>query len=97
MTYLVETLADAYAVFEQRVASERRGQKKLSKQERVRIHVLDYAPRTFSVDMLRHALPGISDQTIRLVLAAMRQEGLIQSDDKGRSATWTRLTSRPRA
>lgn len=93
VTYLVETLADAYAAFGQRVASERRGQKRLTKQERVRIHVLDYAPRTFTVDMLRHALPGISDQTIRLVLAAMRQEGLIVSDDTGRGATWTRVTS----
>ncbi len=97
VTYLIETLADAYAAFERRVASERHGQKKLTKQERVRIHVLDYAPRTFSVDVLRHALPGISDKTIRLVLAAMRHEGLIVSDEKGRGATWTRLTARVRA
>jgi Fic family protein len=93
VSYLVETLADAYGAFEQRVAGEQRGQKKMTKQERVRVHVLGYAPTQFSIEMLRQALPGISDQTIRLVLAAMRIEGLIDSDENGRNATWTRLVS----
>jgi Fic family protein len=91
VSYLIETVADAYAAFEQRVAGEQRGQRKMTKQERVRVHVLGYAPTRFSVEMLRQALPGISDQTIRLVLATMRHEGLIDSDDNGRNATWTRL------
>lgn len=94
VNYLVETIADAYAAFEQRIAAEQRGQRKMTKQERVRVHILDYAPATFSVEMLRHALPGISDQTIRLVLAAMRHEGLVDSDDNGRNATWARLVPR---
>jgi len=42
------------------------------------------------IDALRRSLPGISDQTIRLVLAAMRHEGLIDSDDGGRNALRTR-------
>jgi Fic family protein len=91
VSYLVETLADGYGAFEQRVAGEQRGPKKMNKQERVRVHVLGYAPAKFSIEMLRQALPGISDQTIRLVLAAMRTAGLIDSDDNGRNATWTRL------
>lgn len=91
VTYLAEILADAYDAFEQRVAAEQRGQRKMTKQGRVRVHVLEYAPRTFTIDALRRALPGISDQTIRLVLAAMRREGLIDSDDNGRNAIWTRL------
>jgi len=43
------------------------------------------------IDALRRSLPGISDQTIRLVLAAMRHEGLIGSNGSGRNAVWTRL------
>jgi Fic family protein len=91
VTYLAEILADSYDAFEQRAAAEQRGQRKLNKHERVRVHVLEYAPRTFTIDALRRALPGISDQTIRLVLATLRREGLIDSDDNGRNAVWTRL------
>jgi Fic family protein len=90
-SYLVETLADAYASFEQRVAAERQGQQRMTKQERVRLHVRDYAAANFTIETLRQALPGISDQTIRLVLAAMRKEGLVTSDDNGRNATWSRV------
>jgi Fic family protein len=91
VTYLAQILADSYDAFEQRVAAEQRGQRRMTKQGRVRVHVLEYAPRTFTIDALRRALPGISDQTIRLVLATMRREGLIDSDDNGRNAIWTRL------
>lgn len=89
--YLAEILADSYDAFEQRVAAEQRGQRKMTKQERVRVHVLEHAPPKFRIEVLRRALPGISDQTIRLVLGAMRHEGLVDSDDNGRNAEWTRL------
>jgi Fic family protein len=90
IAYLVQTLADAYAAFEDRVAAERAGPHRLTKQERVRIHVLEHAPPAFTIAQLRTALPGISDQTIRLVLAELRAAGAVAPDGSGRSATWTR-------
>ena len=36
------------------------------------------------------ALPGVSDQTIRLALDALKQENLISPDGVGRSAMWRR-------
>jgi Fic family protein len=91
VTYLAEILAESYDTFGQRVADEQRSHLKITKQDRVRVHVLQYAPRTFTIDLLRKSLPGISDQTIRLVLRDMRREGLLDSDDNGRNAAWTRL------
>jgi len=91
VTYLAEILAGSYDTFEQRIAAEQRSHRKLTKQERVRVHVLEYAPSTFTIDALRRSLPGISDQTIRLVLAAMRREGTIDSDEGGRNAVWKRV------
>ena len=90
VTYLAEILSDSYAAFELRVAAEQHSQRKMTKQDRVRVHVLEYAPPTFTIDGLRRALPGISDQTVRIVLAAMRHECLIESDGGGRNASWTR-------
>jgi Fic family protein len=90
-TYLTEVLADSYGAFERRVAAEQRRHRKMTKQLRVRLHVLEHAPPTFTIGALRRALPGISDQTIRLVLAELRHEGVIDSDDSGRNAIWMRL------
>ena len=89
--YLVATLADAYDTFEQRL-SARRGLATMSKQERVRVYVLEHASGEFRVRELRRALPGVSDQTIRLVLGQLRDEGLIEVDGKGPQASWRRLT-----
>jgi hypothetical protein len=38
-------------------------------------------------------MPGASDQTIRLVLEQLRDEGKVQADGTGRSPTWIRITS----
>jgi hypothetical protein len=40
---------------------------------------------------IRAALPGVSDQTIRLVLNRLRDEGLMVPDGVGRAAAWIRL------
>lgn len=90
-TYLVTTLADAYADFESRV-SARRNLTGLSKQERVREHVLNHAPRVFRMRDIRAALPGVSDPTIRLVLRQLRQERAIAPIDEtgGPDAAWRR-------
>jgi hypothetical protein len=53
-------------------------------------HVLRHASATFRLADLRTAVPGVSDQTIRLVLEQLRGEGKVRADGTGRSATWTR-------
>lgn len=91
VTYLARILTESYETFERRVAAEQRGGRKQTKQERVRIHILEYAPDRFTLDMLRRALPGISDQTIRLVLTALRTEELIATDEpSGPNTQWVR-------
>lgn len=89
--YLVDTLAAAYAAFEERV-DEARGGEGLTKQERVRHHVRLMAPgRTFRIAEIRTALPGIADQTLRLALHSLRDAGEIAAVGTGRSASWRRL------
>jgi Fic family protein len=89
ITYLATILASAYDDFEQRLAgaSSHAG----SKQARVREHILRHAPETFRRRDIERALPGISDATIRLVLAEMRDEGSISPEGTGRGARWRRL------
>lgn len=90
LDYFTDLLAEAYRIFASRAAAERsRG----SKQDRVRDYILSHAPAIFRVADVRAALPGVSDQTIRLVLAGLRDEGLITPSGSGRSAVW-RVTQR---
>lgn len=87
LEYFVETLARTYQTFANRAASAR---SEGSKQDRVRDYVLRHAPQVFRVADVRAALPGISDQTIRLVLDRLRVEGRVMPDGVGRSARWHR-------
>jgi Fic family protein len=86
--YFTDVIADAYGVFADRAAAARTPG---TKQQRVREHILRYAPATFRLADIRTAVPGVSDQTIRLVLEQLRNEGKVQADGTGRSATWTRF------
>jgi Fic family protein len=88
LRYFTGVIAGAYAVFADRAAA---AQTAGTKQQRVREHVLRHAPATFRLADIRTALPGISDQTIRLVLEHLRGEDKVRADGTGRSATWTRL------
>jgi Fic family protein len=88
--YFTSLLADSYAVFADRAAAARTPG---SKQHRVREHILRYAPATFRLADIRTAMPGVSDQTIRLVLDQLKGEGKVKADGTGRSATWTRTTN----
>lgn len=90
LTYFVTLVADAYDEFEARAATPHAG---ATKQERVREVVLHQLPSVFRLADIRAALPGVSDQTIRLVLEAMKREHLIESEGTGRGATWGRLPS----
>lgn len=89
LRYFVAVLHDSYAEFSSITAANRSTG---TKQDRVRDWVLNHAATTFRLDDIRTALPGISDQSIRLALDALRQVGRVRSDGSGRSATWTRLT-----
>jgi len=88
LSYFASVIAGAYAVFADRAAAARVPG---TKQQRVHEHVLRHAPATFRLADIRTALPGVSDQTIRLVLEQLRREGKVRADGTGRSATWTRL------
>jgi Fic family protein len=93
LTYFVRIVARAYERFTQRAASWRTSG---SKQDRVREYVLYHAAPIFRIADLRAALPGISDQTIRLALDTLKREGAVSSEGTGRSATWRRTTQAQR-
>ena len=88
--YFTGVIASAYAVFADRAAA---AQTPGTKQQRVREHILRRAPARFRLADIRTAMPGVSDQTIRLVLEQLRKEGKVRADGTGRSATWTRTTT----
>ncbi|MNY44988.1 hypothetical protein D3C86_1800600 [compost metagenome] len=74
--------------FEERVGTVERGRG--SKGDRVRAEVL---ARTlpFSISEVEEACPSVSRDMVRLVLRAMKAEGLIESTGKGRGAKWIHL------
>jgi hypothetical protein len=83
-------IADAYTVFANRaIAAQGAG----TKQHRVREHIVCHAATTFRLADLRTAVPGVSDQTFRLVLEQLKKEGRVRADGTGRSATWTRTST----
>ncbi|WP_199234573.1 Fic family protein [Kribbella sp. VKM Ac-2568] len=88
LSYFVATLASAYDTFARRAAADRSGS---TKQERVRTHVLKHAAPVFKLADIREALPGISDQTIRLVLDQLKADKLVMPDGTGRAARWRRI------
>src|SRR6266567_1271946 len=90
--YFTRVIAGAYAVFADRAAA---AQSPGTKQQRVREHILRRAPVTFRLADIRVAVPGVSDQTIRLVLERLRNEGRVRANGTGRSATWTRTNTAP--
>lgn len=63
-----------------------------NKQDRVRDYVLNHAPELFRISDIRAALPGISDQTIRLALEHLKAAGRVEAEAVGRGATWVRLS-----
>jgi hypothetical protein len=88
-TYLAETIASAYDAFEERVAAA--GAQTGAKQDRVRDYVLHHGPPEFRRRDVERALPGVSEATVRLVLAELRAAGKIASEGSGRGARWRRL------
>ncbi len=87
LRYFVGVVAESYQEFTTLTESARSGG---SKQDRVRDYVLNHAPATFQITDIRAALPGVSDQTIRLALTQLKASGQVEADSVGRGATWTR-------
>ncbi|MEJ7781464.1 MAG: hypothetical protein WKF99_02765 [Solirubrobacteraceae bacterium] len=87
--YLLRILEDAYGDFERLVAAGRQliG---ATKAEQARIYIVEQAPRTFRLAQIAHALPDISQATIRNALETLKTEGLVEVG-RGRSAVWRRL------
>jgi hypothetical protein len=90
LSYFVEQLAQAYARFEQRTAASRSTG---TKQDRVRGYVLNEAAAIFRISDVRLALPGVSDQTIRLALEILKRDGLLVAEGTGRGATWRKIAA----
>ena len=57
----------------------------------MRTHVLRHAAPIFRLADIRTALPGISDQTIRLVLEELKNEQKVSPEGTGRGAVWRRI------
>lgn len=85
LDYFWGALLRAYQEFEDRVGTieRRRG----SKGDRVRAEIMKRR-LPFSISEIEAACPGVSRDMVRLVLRAMKAEGLIESTGKGRGAKW---------
>jgi Fic family protein len=90
--YFTSVIADAYTVFADRAAAAKTPG---TKQQRIREHILRHAPVTFRLADVRTAVPGVSNQTIHLVLEQLKNEGKVRADGTGRAATWTRMNTAP--
>lgn len=86
--YLLGILTAAYKELEDRVgAVTGRG----SKRELVLGFLRSSARDRFTFDEIRRAAPGVSDAYIRKLLADLRKQGVVESEGRGRYATWRRL------
>lgn len=86
--FLLGRVGEAYGRFEERIAAGTSGG---TKQDRVRDYVLLHAPATFTIAEIRRAVPGVSDNTIRIVLGELKEQASITNDGSGRGAAWRRI------
>jgi len=87
LNYFWGMLLRAYSEFEERVGQVR--SKKISKSEQVRLAV-DRRVMPFAISEIEKELPHISHDMVRNVIRELRDEGVISSTGKGRSAKWVR-------
>ncbi len=92
LNYFWGALLRAYKEFEERVGTIERGRG--AKGDRVRVEILK-RNLPFSISEIEEACPGVSRDMVRLVLRAMKKEGLITPTGKGRGAKWIGLGQRP--
>lgn len=85
LDYFWGVLLRAYKEFEHRVGTIERGRG--AKGDRVRAEILK-RQLPFAISEIEEACPGISRDMVRVILRAMKAEGLIEPNGKGRGATW---------
>ncbi len=85
--YFLGVLLRAYREFEERVGTIEYGRG--NKGDRVRSEVLKRM-LPFSISEIEEACPGVSRDMVRIVLRAIKAEGVIQPIGKGRAAKWQR-------
>jgi Fic family protein len=90
LDYFWGALLRAYKEFEERVGAIERGRG--AKGDRVRAEILK-RQLSFSISDIEEACPGISRDTVRMVLRAMKTEGLIAPTGKGRGAKWSHIST----
>jgi len=88
LDYFWGALLRAYKEFEERVGTIARGRG--AKGDRVRSEILK-RQLPFSISEIEEACPGISRDMVRVILRAMKAEGLIAPNGKGRAAKWIKL------
>lgn len=88
LDYFWGALLRAYKEFEARVGNIEHGRG--AKGDRVRAEILK-RNLPFSISEIEEACPGVSRDTVRIILRAMKAEGLIAPTGKGRSARWQRI------
>ncbi|MSQ71556.1 MAG: Fic family protein [Betaproteobacteria bacterium] len=88
LNYFWGALLRGYKEFEVRVGTLSRGRG--AKGDRVRAEILK-RNLPFSISEIEEACPGVSRDMVRLVLRAMKTEGLIAPTGKGRGAKWVGL------
>ena len=86
LSYFWGALLRAYKEFEDRVGNIERGRG--AKGDRVRAEIFKRR-LPFSISEIEEACPGISRDMVRVVLRAMKAEGLIVPTGRGRAAKWT--------
>ncbi len=85
--YLLDRLDSAYERLVTRIAA---GTSIGTKQDRIRDFVLLHASGAFTIADIRKGVPGVSDNTIRIVLSELKGDGRIANDGTGRGASWHR-------
>jgi Fic family protein len=85
LDYFWGALLRACKEFEERVGTIERGRG--AKGDRVRAEILK-RNLPFSISEVEEACPGISRDMVRVVLRAMKAEGLIRPNGEGRAAKW---------
>ncbi len=85
LDYFWGALLRAYKEFEERVGTIERGRG--AKGDRVRAEILK-RQLPFSISEVEESCPGVSRDMVRVILRAMKSEGLIEPTCKGRAAKW---------
>ncbi len=88
LEYFWGVLLRAYKELEDRVGNL--SQPGISKSQRVR-EAVERKIKPFRIVDIERECPDVSRETIRLVLRAMKKEGLIEPKGRGRGVRWRKL------